>query len=38
MDTFVKDDNQETNTMTIENYTTTVQQFKRDIANECVNQ
>jgi SNF2 family DNA or RNA helicase len=38
MDTFVKDDNQETNTMTIENYTTTVQQFKRDIANECVKQ
>jgi len=38
MDTFIKDDNQESNTMTIENYTTTVQQFKRDIANECVNQ
>lgn len=36
MDSFIKDDNQQSNTMTIENYTTSVQQVKRDIASECV--
>lgn len=36
MDTFVKDHHQLSNTVTIENYTTSLQQSKRDIANECI--
>lgn len=36
MDAFVNDENHAVDTITIENYTTSVQQVKRDIANECV--